>query len=253
MKAQENMGGKQVRFERISPADNGAARSYMKRMVGRESVLSLLRYEAAMLFFAPIPGAFGYLLRRIAYGRLLGSMGEKVCIGASVSLRCPSKIFLGDGAIIDEYVALDAKSERSGGIYIGRKTILERCCYISTGYEGSVKIGDSSAIGVGTQIYGAGGIEIGKGVLVAGGSTIVTVDHVWDDLSSPIYEQGSIAKPIAIEDGAWLGAGCRILGGAMIGRGAVIGAGAVVTKPVPDYAIAAGVPARVVSYRGDRI
>lgn len=243
---------RQVRFERIDPSGQGVARSYMKRMIGCESIFSLLRYEATTLFFGAIPGALGYMLRRIAYRRILGAMGQKVCIGACVSLRCPLKVFLGDGAVVDDYVCLDAKSDRSGGIYIGRKAIVERFCYISTGYEGSVKIGDDSAIGVGSQIYGAGGIEVGRGVLVAGGSIIATVDHIWDDLSSPIYMQGSIAKAIVIGDGAWLGAGCRVLGGVSIGKGSIVGAGAVVTRSIPDFAIAAGVPARVMGERRRR-
>ena len=52
-----------------------------------------------------------------------------------------------------------------------------------------------------------------------------------------------------IEDDAWLGLGVIVLDGVTIGRGAVIGAGAVVTGDVPPYAIAVGVPARVVGSR----
>jgi len=47
----------------------------------------------------------------------------------------------------------------------------------------------------------------------------------------------------------WVGTGCRILDGVKIGRGCVIGAGAVVTKNLPSYSIAVGVPARIVGTR----
>jgi len=56
---------------------------------------------------------------------------------------------------------------------------------------------------------------------------------------------------VVIEDDVWVGTRAIILHGVTIGRGSVIGAGAVVTKSVPPYAIAAGVPARVVRFRWD--
>ena len=54
-----------------------------------------------------------------------------------------------------------------------------------------------------------------------------------------------IAHPIAIGDGAWLGARCTVLPGVTVGAGAVVAAGSVVTKDVPPNALAAGVPAVV--------
>ena len=63
--------------------------------------------------------------------------------------------------------------------------------------------------------------------------------------NQPLASKG----PIVIEDDAWLGLGVIVLDGVTIGRGAVIGAGAVVTGDVPPYAIAVGVPARVVGSR----
>jgi len=48
-----------------------------------------------------------------------------------------------------------------------------------------------------------------------------------------------------IKRSASLGSNCTILGGVTVGEGAMVGAGAVVTHDVPDYAIAAGVPARI--------
>ena len=56
---------------------------------------------------------------------------------------------------------------------------------------------------------------------------------------------------IVIEDDVWLGFGVIVLDGVRIGKGAVIGAGAVVTKDIPEGAIAAGIPARVIKMRSD--
>lgn len=55
--------------------------------------------------------------------------------------------------------------------------------------------------------------------------------------------------PVRIEDDVWVGTGAIILKGVVIGRGAVVAAGAVVTRDVPPYAIAAGVPAKVIRMR----
>jgi acetyltransferase-like isoleucine patch superfamily enzyme len=68
----------------------------------------------------------------------------------------------------------------------------------------------------------------------------------------PISKQPLQTKgPIIIEDHAWLGVGVIVLSGVRIGKGAVVGAGSVVTDNIPDGAIAAGAPARVVKMRDD--
>lgn len=58
-----------------------------------------------------------------------------------------------------------------------------------------------------------------------------------------------INKPVIIENDVWIGKDVKILSGIHIGNGAVIGAGAVVTHDVPDYAIVAGSPAKIIRYR----
>lgn len=60
-------------------------------------------------------------------------------------------------------------------------------------------------------------------------------------------------KPIIIGNDVFVGANVTVLDGVSIGDGAVIGAGAVVTKDIPPYAIALGVPAKVVKFRFDEI
>ena len=60
------------------------------------------------------------------------------------------------------------------------------------------------------------------------------------------------ALPIEIGNDVWIGANVIILDGVRIGNGAILGAGAVITKDVPDYAIAVGVPAKVIKYRFEK-
>lgn len=59
------------------------------------------------------------------------------------------------------------------------------------------------------------------------------------------------SKPVTIGNDVWIGLNAVIMDGITIGDGAVIGAGAIVTKDIPPYAIAVGVPARVIKYRFD--
>ena len=59
------------------------------------------------------------------------------------------------------------------------------------------------------------------------------------------------APGILIGDDVWIGERAVILSGVEIGRGAIVAAGAVVSKSIPPYAIAAGVPAKVIKYRFD--
>lgn len=65
-------------------------------------------------------------------------------------------------------------------------------------------------------------------------------------------KEGSSKGDIVISDDVWIGCNTLVLSGIKIGQGAVIAAGAVVSKDVPAYAIAAGVPARVIKYRFDK-
>ena len=75
--------------------------------------------------------------------------------------------------------------------------------------------------------------------------------HYFDDPTRPIREQGGERKMVTVGAGAWVGTGAIIL--ADVGRGTIVAAGSVVTKPLPDNVIAAGVPARVIRGRFDKV
>ena len=66
----------------------------------------------------------------------------------------------------------------------------------------------------------------------------------------PIIEQGySDTNPVVIEDDVWIGSRVIIMPGVHIGEGCVIGTGTIVTKNIPPYAVAVGVPAKVIKFR----
>ena len=79
----------------------------------------------------------------------------------------------------------------------------------------------------------------------------IAYQHAHDTLSEPIMNQGYYDAPIVIEDDVWIGHGVTVMAGVTIGRGSIVGAGAVVTKDIPPYSIAIGVPARIVKKRTD--
>lgn len=91
-------------------------------------------------------------------------------------------------------------------------------------------------------------VEIGQNVWVTSGVQILCHQR---DLSShrkgcAVMDSPLIYKKVIIKDGAHIGIGAIIMPGVVIGEGAVIGAGAVVTKDVPPYTVATGVPAKVI-------
>ncbi len=115
----------------------------------------------------------------------------------------------------------------------------------------NIKIGNNSGIGK-DSIVGAY-TQIGDNVMMGEACFIYTRNHKTDRLDIPMCSQGfDEYKPVIISDDVWIGARVTILPGAKIGKGAIIGAGAVVTGEIPDYAVAGGVPARVIKYRNQQ-
>lgn len=94
-------------------------------------------------------------------------------------------------------------------------------------------------------------LTVGRHVMIAPHVTVLGGSHRFEDKTVPIGQQGNYPKTkLTIGDDVWIGRGAYILAHVKkIGTGAVIGAGAVVTKDVPDYAVVAGNPARIVKYR----
>jgi lipopolysaccharide O-acetyltransferase len=96
-------------------------------------------------------------------------------------------------------------------------------------------------------ISAAASVTLGRDVLVARGVHLGDHDHAFTDPGRPASWQGiANAAPVMIGDGAWLGHNVTVTAGVSIGRGAVIAAGAVVTRDVPPFSLAVGIPARVV-------
>ncbi len=173
--------------------------------------------------------------------------GNRIYIGAGVKIRNASTIYIGD----DVYIGAHSQVISDGGlsfIRIGKGTVILRGVMLLT-YGGSICIGNDCSVNPFSILYGHGGLVIGDGVRIAAHTIIIPQQHRFDDLELPIYKQGVSRKGIKIEDDVWIGANCTVLDGVRIGKGSVIGAGSVVTRDVPPYSVAVGVPAKVIKQR----
>jgi acetyltransferase-like isoleucine patch superfamily enzyme len=108
---------------------------------------------------------------------------------------------------------------------------------------GILRVGDETSIMGDVHIYLYADVKIGSRVVIGDGVKLLT--------SSQTLGTGwqEFAKPIVIEDHAWVAENSIIMPGVTIGRGAVIGAGSVVHIDVPEYSIAFGNPARLYPVR----
>jgi acetyltransferase-like isoleucine patch superfamily enzyme len=116
---------------------------------------------------------------------------------------------------------------------------------------GEIKVGENTSFNSGVHINASvcGKIFIGKNCLIGPNVVMRTADHIFANIDIPIRLQGHKCENIILEEDVWIGANVVITGGVTIGKGCVIGAGSVVTKNIPEFSIAVGIPARVIKSR----
>jgi acetyltransferase-like isoleucine patch superfamily enzyme len=218
--------------------------------VGKKSLGSFIKYELIVFLFSWIPGAFGVVARKIFYPFLFKKVGKGVAFGHHITIRHPHKIAISDGSYIDDYSVLDAKGEDNQGIRIGQNSYIGRNTTLSC-KGGNIFLGDYSNISANCSLLSESLIEIGAYTFLAGHCYLVAGgNHQFDRTDIPIMRQPSIDKGgIRIGNDCWLGASVTVLDGVSVKKGCVIGAGAVVTRPLPEYSIAVGVPAQILRSR----
>ncbi|WP_281350458.1 acyltransferase [Roseovarius bejariae] len=132
-------------------------------------------------------------------------------------------------------------------IELGEQVAIRDGCQF--GGNGTLRVGDRTAINAECILTALDSIEIGSDVMLAPRVYILDVDHRFTDRSIPISKQGYDVAPVTIGDGAWIGTGAVITKGVTIGEGAIVGANSVVTRDIPPFTIAAGLPARPIKKR----
>ena len=108
-----------------------------------------------------------------------------------------------------------------------------------------VSIGNNCAVNHGVFILGRTGVTIADDVVLS--ARCMLLDGGLDaDGYSETGSRAYLERPIAIGQGAWIGAAAIILPGVTVGARSIVGAGSVVTRDVADFSIVAGNPAKVI-------
>ncbi len=146
------------------------------------------------------------------------------------------------------YIHPDARIHPRGSkLSIGARSIVSPGACI----QGQVAIGEDCSVNAYSILVGDkdGPITIGNGVRIAPHVMMFASNHIFASTDIPIHKQHVEAAPITIEDDVWIAGLVAVTAGVRIGHGSVIGAGSVVTKDIPPWSIAVGVPARVIRSR----
>ncbi len=163
----------------------------------------------------------------------------------------PDNVVMGDRSWLhSSYAFLHFSSQRPSGVRIGENCGIYKGTFFNLGPDGEVEIGDYTTL-VGAIISTNKRVVIESYVFVAHEVVLADASCSVPPLDAPAPELDATAvSPVSIyiSENCWIGMRAILLEGAHLGRGAIVGAGAVVDFPVPDHAIVAGNPARVVGW-----
>jgi acetyltransferase-like isoleucine patch superfamily enzyme len=175
---------------------------------------------------------YGRLIVRLLRRRYLTSYGRR--------LKLDGICFIGPGVVLE--IGKTARVELGRWSWIGHGTKI-RC------HEGVVSIGAKTVMGQECTISAYQHISIGRECVIADRVMLIDFDHGVVEVERPIRLQGIYKRDTRVGNNVWIGYGACILRGVTVGNNAIIGTNAVVTKDVPDNAVVAGVPARIIRMR----
>ncbi|MBN1560733.1 flippase-like domain-containing protein [candidate division KSB1 bacterium] len=238
-------------FEDIMRQRKSALKKYQDIQIGSYSIFTLIKFELITLFCGYLPGILGYFSRALLFPTLFKKVGRGTIFGRSLSLQHSGKITIGQKCVIDEFCRLSAQGNAESEIVLGNEVLLGRGTVLGT-RDGRIEVGDFCNVGGNCRLGTTSEIRIGKHVLLAANCYVGGAQHNYDRTDVPIMRQGYNNRGgVFIEDDVWLGTAVKVLDGVTIGTGSVIGAGSVVTRDIPPYSVAMGVPAKVKRTRKD--
>ncbi len=131
---------------------------------------------------------------------------------------------------------------------IGRWAWLGHGCKVRA-HEGEVSIGAKTVIGQECTISAFQHVSIGRECIIADRVMLIDFDHGVTEVDRPIRAQGIYKRDVRVGHNVWIGYGACVLRGVRVGDNSVIGTSSVVTRDVPENAVVAGAPARVLRMR----
>jgi acetyltransferase-like isoleucine patch superfamily enzyme len=169
-------------------------------------------------------GVFETQLRRILFRAMCRRCGHGLQVGPDVVVKHLETMEFGDS------------------VFIGAQTMIQGR------FDGTCRIG--SHVWIGPHAYfDARQLVLEDYVGWGPGAKVLGSAHTGDPVDAPIIATSLVIKPVVIGYGADIGTNATILPGVRVGAQSIIGAGAVVSGDIPEYAVAAGVPARVIRMR----
>jgi acetyltransferase-like isoleucine patch superfamily enzyme len=233
----------------VTPPKSKSGSKSLAQLLARRWVQTMMRLSTVSPIFmrlAELPmGVYKDKRKWLRYA------GNRPYISTKAQVSCP-RLQLSPKCFIDDYVTIYAHEKAAGGVYLAENVHIYRWSIVELG-EGdrSVRIGANTYIQAGCVLNAfVANIVIGANCMIAHHCAFMPYQHDVADLSLPMREQPLVSRgDIVLEDNVWLGVNVVITDGVTIGQGAIVGAGAVVTKDIPPYAIAGGVPARVIRIR----
>lgn len=149
------------------------------------------------------------------------------------------------------YERVKIYSTAKSPVFVGEDCVLQTGAILASADNGRIKLGKNVYLGEYSILSSKGEIDVGENSIIASLCFVCDFNHRFDDPEVLFYDSGCDYGRIDIGKNVWIGAGCKILKDVAIGDGCVIGAGSVVTRSIPAYSIAVGVPARVIKKRKD--
>jgi acetyltransferase-like isoleucine patch superfamily enzyme len=196
------------------------------------------------------PPRHGGLLKLLRFLRGRGMLNFKYArLAARLALRklwhgrklvLDGLAFIGPGCTLQ--IGDKGRIELGRWSWVGHGTKL-RC------HEGVISLGAKSVLGQECTVSAYQHVSIGRECVIADRVMLIDFDHGVVDVDRPIRLQGIYKRDVRIGNNVWIGYGACVLRGVTVGDNAVIGTNAVVTRDVPENAVVAGVPARVVRMR----
>lgn len=177
------------------------------------------------------------IARLSGYSSLVLPLWRSLCLNAfkrGVHLQLP--------CYVDKRCSFITRGD--GTIHVGRKTWLSEGVHLCS--EGKLVIEAGVFVNRDVMIVALNAIRIGSASSIAERVSIRDHDHRFSDVQKRIGDQGYDTAPINIVGDCWIGCNAVVLKGVTIGQHSVVGASAVVTRDLPPFCVAAGVPARVI-------